>query len=1498
MTLTSRLRKSIALISAGALVAAGLLMIDQPQPASAQWVAGDAPFINTWAVAGPFDTAVGDEVYGTDRPADGNWARWATASASSTWKTAAVDYPTGTDSATAVASRAIDGDSATEWASQMHNTGGDPATWPAWDPSPALTLTFDNPIEVKTIKVFDRHNAAWQPNTSDVQRVDYTLKNAAGAPIGTGSITGLDPLGVNPGVKTLTTAVQNVASVELLIVHDGQKLLKNVGLGFKEVQVFDSLGEQSPTAGDITPEIGQTFEGKTWEYFDDRVWNRNYDDYQDLHGYYAIKKGVDTRNKYVYAASYVYSATAQDVELRYGSSGSHRAFVNDEPVDERSTPSEVQKDMTKTPVHLVAGWNKILLQIKHAYTDDKNANGYPIAKDASVAYLGFYARLTTSSGSTVSGLTYSVTGDGSSLAIDTRGLSATDVVNDNARGRGLPENVMPGGYRDWPYVWNTSNYTTPHGVQASHFRFLARGGQPGYTWSISSGSLPAGLALDPNGTITGTVTAAPGTYSFTVRVTDASSASATKALSITIKERPNRWLELGKVSALSHSIATYEWWADPNFSADRWAERAKRQGHAMVSVESLQTSYYWPSRFADPQHEWNQYSPTDANGKIVDALKAYEEAVKRYGMKFGLYYATEGGKQEHYSSDVFVQNVQDLILRYDPAYLYFDGPQKMPWANYDAMYSIVRNYGDDIIVQSNAWSNEFGDPDLRTEEASAYYGDGVGSNLTKRTVNEPWKIAVTKYNPNPFYPRRDDYRLLARETIANVGRGNIDNLDQTPIMLRGPNQSSPTTVATDYPKGAQEYIDMRDDTAAWWAPAGKPDRHESITGTMPYTLSPAPAWGYAVSRDNNVYLHLMQGPAGKTGYAGNEPNGLAAPTLTVGPITGTVTKVTWLNEGANLTYTTSGTNLTINLAGITQRDPVSTIIKVETNNGSNSYPLTNLVATGTQLTPSTLKVEAEGYRTLPALKAPFGTGDVTFASSASGVASVNSSTGVVTAVSNGTATITASGTYEGVTKTDTIDVKVASGKVYVKDTMIGAALWVAGHEAFGELSSYEAADFRLEGRSLGGGPIGLDAATVTMKAGIVNLAGATATNTMPITESTSVVTFANGKVIPKPVSTPTRIAVWGEVTLDGTTTTTNRVFLDLLPSRNVAPQATVTASGSIGSFTADKVVDGKTITGTSFDNSKWSVSGSGASWLSFKLAGPTNVQNIEVVYNMNAEAYINTPKPMEIQTSSNGTTWTTLSTVTPPAVGSGAFFGYGVKYPAATKTRYVRLNFPTGGNSAALDIQEVRINGTAAPTLHWKLDETTGTTAADSSGNANAGTVAGTSTWATGKLAGALDLDGTSGRVTAASLPTVATDNVTMSAWIKWDGSTSADQIVAYNGNTATNGYGIMLRASNSNRLTILLGGVAFVASSVTPTVGEWTLVTATRRSGTWRLYVNGENVNVTSSGSTPNGPGGAFRVGAIPQGAAGFFNGAVDDVKVWESALTDDEIRAEYRAG
>ncbi len=65
----------------------------------------------------------------------------------------------------------------------------------------------------------------------------------------------------------------------------------------------------------------------------------------------------------------------------------------------------------------------------------------------------------------------------------------------------------------------------------------AAGGAGGNTWSLASGTLPQGLALSGTGSISGTPTA-PGTGSFTVKVTDSSGVNATKPLSITVNPAP------------------------------------------------------------------------------------------------------------------------------------------------------------------------------------------------------------------------------------------------------------------------------------------------------------------------------------------------------------------------------------------------------------------------------------------------------------------------------------------------------------------------------------------------------------------------------------------------------------------------------------------------------------------------------------------------------------------------------------------------------------------------------------------------------------------------------------------------------------------------------------------------------------------------------------------------------------------------------------------------
>jgi Putative Ig domain/IPT/TIG domain/Carbohydrate binding domain (family 11) len=85
---------------------------------------------------------------------------------------------------------------------------------------------------------------------------------------------------------------------------------------------------------------------------------------------------------------------------------------------------------------------------------------------------------------------------------------------------------------------STLNITTtslPGGTQGSAYSqsVTATGGTAPYTWSISAGSLPAGLSMSSAGAISGTPTGT-GTSNFTVQCSDSAAGSDTQALSINV----------------------------------------------------------------------------------------------------------------------------------------------------------------------------------------------------------------------------------------------------------------------------------------------------------------------------------------------------------------------------------------------------------------------------------------------------------------------------------------------------------------------------------------------------------------------------------------------------------------------------------------------------------------------------------------------------------------------------------------------------------------------------------------------------------------------------------------------------------------------------------------------------------------------------------------------------------------------------------------------------
>ena len=86
-------------------------------------------------------------------------------------------------------------------------------------------------------------------------------------------------------------------------------------------------------------------------------------------------------------------------------------------------------------------------------------------------------------------------------------------------------------------VLNISTASLPNGTLGVYYTqaLVADGGSGSYVWSVSSGSLPAGLTLDDSGSIVGTPTTSA-TSNFTVKVQDFSGIqlSFEKALSLTV----------------------------------------------------------------------------------------------------------------------------------------------------------------------------------------------------------------------------------------------------------------------------------------------------------------------------------------------------------------------------------------------------------------------------------------------------------------------------------------------------------------------------------------------------------------------------------------------------------------------------------------------------------------------------------------------------------------------------------------------------------------------------------------------------------------------------------------------------------------------------------------------------------------------------------------------------------------------------------------------------
>ncbi len=196
---------------------------------------------------------------------------------------------------------------------------------------------------------------------------------------------------------------------------------------------------------------------------------------------------------------------------------------------------------------------------------------------------------------------------------------------------------------------------------------------------------------------------------------------------------------------------------------------------------------------------------------------------------------------------------------------------------------------------------------------------------------------------------------------------------------------------------------------------------------------------------------------------------------------------------------------------------------------------------------------------------------------------------------------------------------------------------------------------------------------------------------------------------------------------------------------------------------------------------------------------------------------------------------------------------------------------------------------------HWKFDDGSGKIAADSSGNGHHGTLVGDTSWVDGIDGGALAFDGDGDYVDIGKDPELDIKNqITVSAWIKVNAFDRNWQAIVAKGDRAWR----LQRNVGENTLEFACSGLVVpgtdwgqIFGKTNVNDGHWHHVAGVYDQEKIYLYIDG---SLDASAEAP----GNIRVNDQPvyigensQTPNRFWNGLIDDVRIYSYALSPEEI-------
>ena len=197
----------------------------------------------------------------------------------------------------------------------------------------------------------------------------------------------------------------------------------------------------------------------------------------------------------------------------------------------------------------------------------------------------------------------------------------------------------------------------------------------------------------------------------------------------------------------------------------------------------------------------------------------------------------------------------------------------------------------------------------------------------------------------------------------------------------------------------------------------------------------------------------------------------------------------------------------------------------------------------------------------------------------------------------------------------------------------------------------------------------------------------------------------------------------------------------------------------------------------------------------------------------------------------------------------------------------------------------------------WKLDEGGGTAALDWSGHGNHATLMGGPQWSVGYDGGALEFDGRDDYV---AIPYTADPTIyTITTWVKPAKTGPASIVVRTSSSGPTVHWSHQLRINGSGVLEHYTydGSERFTTGTTPVKANTWYFIAAiASNNGLMRLYVNGREEGFATSVGTLWADGDRFVVGSNSGQGMGWFEGLTDDLRIYDYALTPEEIRQVMR--